>query len=239
MPDQVQSEFQAAGPQCRQFDLDLAAFLEGEKRTSIASHAKECPACNRVLADLDVIRTVARETLFEDPSPRVWTNVRATLAAEGFFREPASGRLGRLGFRSWLPQFGFMQYAAPLAALGCMAMLGAFLLLTPGSVNQNQVSTLSSNQSIASGAPADLLENTALEQTVSQMEKSFGERAKDFDPAVQASYQKGLRSLDNSIRESRVSVQNEPSNTLARDYLTNAYEQKAAVLSAALEYNGR
>jgi len=34
-------------------------------------------------------------------------------------------------------------------------------------------------------------------------------------------------------------MEKEPGNALAQEYLTSAYQQKAAVLSAALEYDGQ
>jgi hypothetical protein len=44
-----------------------------------------------------------------------------------------------------------------------------------------------------------------------------------------------LNSLDASIRECNDSLQREPGNSLAHEYLLAAYSQKAEVLSSALE----
>jgi hypothetical protein len=71
------------------------------------------------------------------------------------------------------------------------------------------------------------------------MEASYRASEKSLDPTMQASYQKGLESLNNSIQECQESVKKEPGNTMAREYLATAYQEKAAVLSAALEYDGR
>jgi hypothetical protein len=77
----------------------------------------------------------------------------------------------------------------------------------------------------------------ALAATVSELENSYQARKTSFEPADQDTYERSLASLNNSIREARASLKEEPENALAREYLTAAYEQKAEVLSAALEYD--
>lgn len=216
---------------CSQFDLELPAFLEGEDRPAVVSHAKQCPFCSVVLADFQVIRAQLPETLLEDPPARVWSNVRATLASEGIFREPVAG------WRGWLPQHGLLRYAAPFAALASMVLLATVLLLRPTSlINPPSISSTASPMAIPVAANEASL---APPEGLAQMEKSYQDREKSLDPVVHASYQKGLKSLDNSIEECEASVKKDPGNALAREYLAAAYEQKAAVLSAALEYDGQ
>jgi len=214
----VNDEFGLVRAECRQFDLDLPAYLEGEERPGVASHARACPFCSVLLADLELIRSESSEVLLEDPPASVWANVRATLAGEGIFREPP------VGWLSWLPRFGLMRYAAPFSAVACLTLIATILMLPPAPA--------------PSGGPAATV-NAGLEQTVKEMERSYHEHEKFLDPAVQASYREGLKSLDDSIRECSASVSKEPTNTLAREYLDTAYEQKVAVLSAALEYDGQ
>jgi hypothetical protein len=215
MPEPMPEKLDPTRAQCRRFDLNLAAYLEGDAQPEVAIHARECRACGGLLADMQLMISEAPMALLEDPPARVWANVRATLEQEGIFREPSPGWFG------WFPQLGqagLLHFAAPFSALAFMALVGVLFLGRPGVIQPPP----------ASGTT---------EQTVSQMEQSYQSHKKFLDPAVQASYQKGLQSLDTSIREFRDSVKKEPSNTLAREYLANAYEQKAAVLSAALEYD--
>lgn len=208
-------EFDSQRPECRQFDLDLPAYLEGEDRPGIPRHARDCAFCSVVLADLELIGLQTSEVLLEDPPARVWANIRSTLAAEGVFREPAVGWFG------WLPQFGMRHYATALGALACLALTAVILLVPP--------TPAPAPAAASSNEPAGLV----------ALEKSYHEQEINLDPAARASYGKGLKSLNDSIRECQESVRKEPENTLAREYLDTAYEQKAAVLSAALEYDGR
>jgi hypothetical protein len=227
----IHASIKSARAQCLQFDLNLPAYLEDGGHPEVLTHAQQCASCSGILADLQLIQSQSREAILEDPPARVWANVRATLDAEGVFREPSPGWFGWPGWSAWFPKTGPLRYATPFAAFALLVLFGATLLVPPTSVGPKMVSNLSSEPFIEASfaAPAEL----------DKMETAYRDRAKSFDPAVQASYQKGLESLDNSIQECQESVRKEPGNTLAREYLATAYQQKAAVLSAALEYDGR
>lgn len=227
----MQDPSAAARALCSQFDQELPAFLEGEDRPAVIRHASECPYCSVVLADLRLIQSQLQETYLEDPPARVWSNVRATLASEGFFREPVAG------WRAWIPQGGLLRYAAPFAALASLVLVATVLLIRPTSLVPPPSVT---NNAPQVGMPLALNETPVdPPDGLVMMERSYQDSEKSLDPVVRASYQKGLKSLDNSIEECKASVKKDPGNSLAREYLAAAYEQKAAVLSAALEYHGQ
>lgn len=224
----IRASLDAARAQCREFDLYLPAYLEDGSHAGILSHAQQCEFCSVVLADLQLIKSQSREAMLEDPPARVWANIRATLDSEGVFREP---KKGWPGWATWFPKAGPLRYATPFAALALMVFLSTVLLVPPTSVGPKMVSALSP------GAASDA--SLAAPEGLEKMEISYRHREKSFDPIVQASYQKGLDTLNNSIQECQESVKKEPGNTMAREYLATAYQEKAAVLSAALEYDGR
>jgi predicted anti-sigma-YlaC factor YlaD len=74
-----------AAPACTQFSTDLEPYLEGEARPLITAHAQECPRCNSLLADLQLIQAAARDLPQEEPSPALWANIRQSLATQGAF----------------------------------------------------------------------------------------------------------------------------------------------------------
>ena len=113
-------------PECRQFEIDLAAYLEGEPLPEIARHAEACPFCSVVLTDLELLRSESRSLPLEEPPARVWANVRAQLAAEGVIREQVS-------WRRWFSLGNLQHAAAPLGALACLAIFGAVLLVPTSS----------------------------------------------------------------------------------------------------------
>ncbi len=233
MADLEQDKFKAERAACREFDAQLADYLEGEDRTGVSGHAKECPFCSVVLADIEQLRAGGRALGWEDPPARVWANVRAQLAAEGMLREPVAGWL------SWLPRHGWMRFAAPVGTVACLALVAATLLVPPPASVPGGISETPGKIAMASLKVPTADEDSALAQTVSDLEKTYAAREMSIEPAVKATYKKSLDSLDASIRECAKSMQTEPNNSLAREYLLAAYTQKAEVLETALEFEGR
>jgi predicted nucleic acid-binding protein len=227
----LEAEGAFAVPACAQFDAELEAYLEGEARPFIASHTQDCAPCGAVLADIQAIREAARELPQEEPSRVVWANIRARLEAEGAFGVPVSGWRQILAWRVF-------PHAIPLGVLAALVMLGSLLTLRdvqrwgnlPGTADSSAVA------SIASALPAG---DIALAHVVSDLERNFRANEASMTPDLKATYEKSLVSLDGSIRECLDSLQHEPSNTLAHDYLLTAYTRKAEVLSSALEFDGR
>jgi hypothetical protein len=219
---------------CRRFAWELPAYLEGEARPFITSHAKDCVACGAVLSDLEWIQQAACELPLEEPSPVVWANIHARLEAEGAFGKPVSGWRQIFAWRT-------LPHAIPLGALAIMVFMGSWL-------------TLTSNIIAPLGASAEAVKASEPTQTVSavltnqegvvaslatDLENSFRAREASMAPELKATYEKSLVSLDGSITECLESLRHEPRNTLARDYLLTAYSRKAEILSAALEVEGR
>ena len=80
-------------------------------------------------------------------------------------------------------------------------------------------------------------DSDALEHVVHELEETFRAREASLSPDLKATYENSLNSLDVSIRECSDSLQREPDNSLAHEYLLAAYSQKAEVLSSALEFD--
>ena len=220
-------------PACAQFAADLAAYMEGDARPSVLSHSRECAPCAALLADLQSIRETARNLPQEEPSRVVWANVRARLEADGALGQPVRGWRQILGGQ-------LIPHAIPLGVLAALVFLGSALTLPPNPIERwgvDNVAVSSSLIQVASAIPTG--EDGALAHLVSDLENSFRANEASMAPDLKATYEKSLVSLDGSIRECLDSLQHEPRNTLAHDYLVTAYTRKAEVLSSALEFNGR
>jgi len=227
----LQAEGAFAVPACAQFDAELEAYLEGDARPFIPSHAQDCARCGALLADFQAIREAARDLPEEEPSRVVWANVRARLEAEGAFGVPVSGWRQILAWRVF-------PHAVPLGILATLVILGSLLTLRDVQRwgNLQGAADSSAVASIASVLPAG---DVALAHVVSDLERSFRANEASMTPDLKATYEKSLVSLDGSIRECLDSLQHEPRNTLAHDFLLTAYTRKAEVLSSALEFDGR
>jgi hypothetical protein len=228
----TQQDFQPTA-ECRRFDAELMAYLEGEIRPFVTAHVRECAFCAVLLADLEQVRFAARQFPLQEPSPAVWANVHARLDGEGFFRPRARGW-------DWLGTLRALANPAPVGALACLAILGAWLITSPSSLEQ-PVFTASapSVAEAAVAAPTSPTAESELARTVDSLEAAYKANERFLAPETRATYQKGLTSLDTSIRECKDSLRNEPANTLAHDYLLSAYTQKAEVIASALEFQGR
>ncbi len=225
----------AGGPSegCRQFDLELEAYLEGESRPQVEEHARSCPFCHSVLADLEQILAMTRHLTGEDEPPaRLWTNVRAVLIQEGIIRERR---------RWWSAGFWLRPVPAVLAA--ALVVLG-LALWKPSAwfsshTHRRGISPASAPW-LAPGAELSVpSEYQEMASAVDEMQKAYEAQSASLDPMTKASFENGLRSLDDEIRECAHDVQQEPADTEARQYLVTAYRAKAEVLESALEYTGR
>ena len=218
---------------CQEFNANLAAYLEGEENSDLRSHAEQCSACGILLDDMEAIRSAARELPLESPSPRVWSNIRATLAEEGYIHEQESF------WQRWAGRITFGPRMAPVAALA-FALTLAIILLFHGDIRQNFNRGPALSPVAESASPVSLSDvQTNLIRTVEGMEENYKAREATLDPSAKQVYRAGLASLDNSIQECMESLQKQPENMLAREYLMQAYAQKAEVLASALEYGGR
>jgi hypothetical protein len=231
MSNLSENPLEASRPACRQFEQELAAYLEGESRPEVARHAESCAFCSALLGDLEMIRAQARALPLDEPPVRVWANVRAALAAEGLIRE----RTRRAG---WFAFPKLAHWAAPLGALAAMAVLSITLLVPSGSIDHSSTAAwLSIADRDATAARVLASEDSELASTVGELEKNFNAHSASLEPSVKQVYMSGLKSLNDSIRECRRAVEREPGNTLARHYLMAAYTQKAEVLAAALKFD--
>ena len=220
---------------CQQFDRELAAYLDGEDRPEVLAHAGTCLFCGVVLEDLRAVISGSGALPRPEPPARVWANIRATLVAEGVIHEPVNV------WRRWFAPLGFVWRPAPaLALVGLLVLAVSLTVPRPGSVPTSTHPPspgTTQNEAVVSRAVSG--ENQALARTVDGLERDYQARKTSLDPGVAATYEKGLASLNDSIREASVSVEREPNNSLAREYLVGAYQQKAQVLTAALEYDNR
>jgi len=218
---------------CQEFDLKLAAYLEGEASPDVAMHAEQCSSCGSLLGDLQIIQAAARDLPLESPSPRVWSNIRATLAEEGLIREQKSF------WQRWVPSVSLVPRSASAAALAFALML-AVIMLFKGDIQRNGNQKPVATPAVATAVPTGLSGvQLNLVKTVAAMEENYKARESTLDPSAQQVYRAGLNSLDNSIQECLDSLQKQPHNILVREYLMQAYAQKAEVLASAMEYGGR
>jgi hypothetical protein len=218
---------------CRKFEAELPAFLEGVEGTSVRGHADECAGCRGVLETFEQIRSLAHDLPMLEPPEHLWSKVRATLAAEGVIHEPSRWQ------DRWISTFGLRTRLVPIAGLAGLVAFSALLVLPPNFNKAPSSGGVQQSGAVAAGSLIQDAQVTDLVKMLGSMERNYRQQEASLDPALQATYEKGLSALDASIDEASDSVKAEPDNALAREYLMEAYAAKAQVLASALETNGQ
>lgn len=217
---------------CRDFLAYLEPWMEGERPPDAQAHVRTCSHCSGVIKDLEAIHTEAGSwnASEQDAPERVWTALRAQLEQEGLIHDTIPAGEGRA--RAAAPSAGwfaglFPRLPRPVLAGAYLAALVAVAFALSGPVNKrvNESRWLKGTQISTSPLSAQL--NFAEQNSNSYVSRS--------SPVVAASLHQNLAIVDNYIALCEKSVSEDPQNEVARDYLYEAYQQKADLLTQMTE----
>jgi hypothetical protein len=198
---------------CSEFAGQLDCWMEGERHLAAQAHVRDCAACRSFAAELDAIQQAAPTLSVADPEPppRVWAALRAQLGAQGLIHDRLPERSRRQ--LSWLERlFSLIPRPALAGAYLALLLSLAFGLSGPFALHTAQVPTFPLSAQ---------LDNA--ETTVSSVGSS--------NSVVSTSLHKNLAIVDHYIVLCEKSVREEPENDVAREYLYQAYQQKADLLA--------
>jgi hypothetical protein len=207
---------------CNEFLNQLDVWMEGELHPDARAHMRDCPGCRRVVEDLNAISQAATTLALEaeEPPERVWVALRRQLEQEGLIRE--SGRAPSSRLTRWLEEIsaGVPRQALAGAYLAVLIAVG-FGLCRPIDSRTNAENWALSTQSSTTPLSAQLndFEVSAI---------SMGASSKSL---IATSLHKNLDIVDKYISLCEKSVREDPENEVARDYLYEAYQQKADLLA--------
>jgi hypothetical protein len=211
--------------QCR--ELDVFFEQEGLAPLSAAArqHLSECHACKHFFEDMTAIVAVAHQFPAEvEPPEHIWVSIRTELIRGGTIRRLPGERETAPWWQSFTELFRNRGWAT--AAVAMVMILVAFLLNSKPreQLLQVQEDPYASTVTALSQQEHDLA-NMQLAST--------GESS-----AVDTSLQQNLQQVNEFIADCERRVREEPSDELAREYLTNAYQQKAQLLSVMMDRGG-
>ena len=155
----------------------------------------------------------------EDPSPRVWEGIRASLEREGMIRSPRPR--GSLLAGGW--------------ALAWAAAAAAVVLLTLAALRFNRPAGPAVEKS---AAVVPVGSQTPLQ--LAAMDTAFGDdqevlsQVGERDPDLRAAYEINLKQVNASISDARRSVEQDPDDEDARQDLIRACQQKVMLYEMAL-----
>ena len=213
---------------------ELEAVVEQEGLAplpkEVNTHLAQCRECRNYIADLTSIVDVARKMPSEiAPPDRIWISLRAQLEREGIIREPllvpASERV------SWWQGFNelFRSRALATAAVGLLIIAAGFLQLRTDNGSGANAHAL---QATASGPFA------ATRIVLNEQEPLARGVIVASSSPVDTSLRENLQTVDDFISDCERRLNDVPQDDLAREYLSNAYQQKAELLSAMMDRGG-
>jgi hypothetical protein len=219
---------------CSQFADQLDQWLRGERSAAARVHARECQLCRGLAEDFGAIANAARDWSLDDtaPSPRLWNSLRAQLQEEGLIREsvrraaPVAARpqpeIAVPKSSGWFAGFfaGAMRPALAAVYLGVL-IAGSVAFVGPSGRQIDESQWLARTQRSVKPLNAEL--DTAEHAVLANLATA--------SPVITASLHQNLAIIDNDIALCEKSVREQPENELARDYLYQAYEQKADLLA--------
>src|SRR5271170_4422279 len=221
---------------------DLVDLLEREGLAPISDAASEhlsgCPACQGLLADFTAITAAAHELPAEvEPPARVWISLRSQLVAEGLIREaaPVSELLQPAPeSHSWWHSFsGLLQgRALATAAVGLLIMAAGIAQLRRPVNSQTAPPTQAAEQA---QTPDPLAASGAALTEQEHVLRSVQPAGTLASSPVDDSLQQNLQTLDAFIADCEHHLKTNPRDQLAREYLADAYQQKAELLSEMLD----
>ena len=209
--------------QCR--ELDVFFEQEGLAPLSAAArhHLSECHACKHYFEDMTGIVALAHQLPAEiDPPEHIWISIRNELVREGTIRGVSGDHA------PWWQSFAELFRARSLAtaAVAMVLIVVAFIL---GSKPREQALQV---QEDPYGSTVTALSQQEHDLANMQL-ASTGETS-----AVDAALRQNLQQVDEFIADCERRVREVPSDEVAREYLTNAYQQKAQLLSAMMDRGG-
>lgn len=207
---------------CQQFEELLPDVVDGGAWSADQrAHAQGCSNCSSLIEDLrQIVQEAPQLAAMNEPSPRVWLELRKSLEAEGIIRPQAKpGRLMDFFFTPrWRPV---------LVPLGVAAALAIVLVAYR-----------------SDSSPADTARNVpAVPASVAAMlddeDMQLLNEVSSKAPNLRAEYEDNLKNANAYIQDAKETVAKNPDSDEARDDLMQAYSEKAMVYEMAMNRSPR
>ena len=211
--------------QCR----DVEEVLEQEGLIplpeAVRGHVAGCRQCQGYVADLETIVSAAQELPAEvEPPSRVWVALRTQLELEGVIKEPVAPAAETV---SWWSVFGQLFRGRPLAILTVGAVLAAAAVLqlrqTPGP------------SPVPKPGPDSSIEAVAKQVNQQEVDLRNMHLVGTSPSPVDTALEQNLQEIDSFIADCERHLKEAPQDELAREYLADAYQQKAELLAAMMD----
>ncbi len=195
---------------CAEFQRVLPYIIDTGGNAEQEQHLRECAVCSDLVQDLRYIADQAKLLVpMEDPSPRVWDGLQKSLEREGLVKA-APARRPLLG-----PPASIWGW---VLAVGAVVVMATTLFVLRRSTPQNMK-----------------VENTNLPSTadLNGDDQQVLAAVATLPPDVRETYEQGLRDVNAYISDAQRTLQENPDDEDARQFLMQAYGQKAMLYQLA------
>jgi hypothetical protein len=223
--------------QCK--DVEFVVEQEGLAPLPEAAraHVATCSHCQDYVADLATVVAVASELPAEvEPPARVWVSLQSQLEREGIIKTPVVP--AKAETLPWWQGFGdlFGSRSLATATVGLLILAAAVIQWQtppdPGLRADDSSTVTLPPWQIAFKQTATVLNGQEVDLRNMQLASTS-----PVAP-VDDSYRQSLQQVDEFIADCERRVSAAPQDDLAREYLSNAYQQKAELLSAMMDREG-
>ena len=218
--------------QCNELGQILEQQTDGPLPELATAHINDCDACRALTLDLAAIHAAAMELGTEEivPPEHLWTSLRNQLEAEGIIRDSSPVR--ETMHRAW---WIAVQHPALAGAFLSLVLIAAGMISSTGNPTQTAGRlTVAPPLEQQASLVAPSAENVFKQELLTVGDQNVpGFRA--LDSAVSDTIRRNLNIVDNFIAVCEKDVREQPENEMAREYLYGAYEQKAELLSTAMD----
>lgn len=207
--------------ECDVFLDQLSSWVEGLRPAEALSHASTCLDCRRLAEDFETITAMARSKAADtaEPPAYLWNSIRAQLESEGIIQQPrpAATPAPGHGWRGWL---GLVPRPALAGAFVAILAVVGFFATGPVMQRINDYRWMQGTQTSTASLTSQL--DTVEHATVASFHS---------DPLVETALHKNLAIVDKYVALCEKSVRENPQSEMARDFLYDAYQQKADLLA--------
>jgi len=217
--------------QCRDVEAVLEQEGLGPLPDVVRGHVAGCSHCQGLIADLETIISVSVQLPAEvEPPARVWVSLRNQLEQEGIIKETVAASASEGS--SWWQGIGnlFRSRALATVTVGLLIAIAAVVQLR----QRSDVSTVGDNFG-ASSKPSWQVPFAQTKQVLSEQEVDLRNMHLSSTSPVDAALQQNLQQVNEFIADCERHLKAEPQDDLAREYLSDAYQQKAELLSAMMD----
>jgi hypothetical protein len=200
------------------------------------AHVAGCKHCQDFVSDLAAIVSVAQELPAEvEPPARIWLSLRAQLHQEGIIKEPLA--VPATEHSSWWHGFGdlFRSRTFATVTVGLLIVAAGIVQLRQPFEPPPSGPDIARTSSVPQWQiPFQKTVMALHDQEVDLRNMQLAGTSPSASP-VDDSFKQNLQQVDQFIAECERHLNEAPQDDLARDYLADAYQQKADLLSAMLD----